>query len=188
MLEFLIQVSLYVTNIFGPEVVVLFCIFMMLISFIYLNIKQIKYKEILSVNCPNNIKGIIIISLSVFLAGILSLFIKYMFKTLRPENMLVLENGYSFPSGHTAVIFSFCVSAVFILFKYFKDNNRVYLNYLHTALFVSLAFLVAFTRLVLQVHRFVDVIGGVILGVLCTFLSFKIYYNITRYVDFKIFK
>ena len=185
---FLIQLSVYVTNTFSPEVLVLFCIFMLSLSVMYLNVKGIKYREVLSVNCPNNIKGVIVISLSVFLAGLLSVIIKSIFKILRPENMLVLENGYSFPSAHTALIFAFSFSTIFILFKYFKDRNHILLNYLHSVLFLSIATLVGFTRLILQVHRPVDIVGGVVLAAFCTFFSVKIYYTITKYVDFKVFK
>ena len=186
--DYLVILSIYLTNTFSPEVLILFCIFMISVSLLYLNIKKIKYKELLSVNCPNNIKGVILISLSVFLAGVLSIIIKSIYKILRPENMLVFETGYSFPSGHTAMIFALSLSVIFILFKYFKNHNFIFINYLHSVLFLSIAFLIAFTRLVLQVHRYSDILGGIILGVISTFLSIKIYYTITKYVDFKIFK
>lgn len=186
--DYLIKLSIYTTNTFSPEVLIMFCIFMLAMSVMYLNIKKIKYKELLSVNCPNNIKGVLLISLSVFLSGILSVIIKSIFKVLRPESMLVFETGYSFPSGHTAMIFSFCFTVIFVLFKYFKDHNHWLLNYLHSSLFISIALLVSFTRLVLEVHRYVDIFGGIILGAISTFLSIKIYYTITKYVDFKIFK
>ncbi len=188
MSDYLIKLSVYTTNTFSPEVLIMFCIFMLAISFLYLNIKGIKYRNILSVNCPNNIKGVVIISLSVFLGGLFSVIAKSIFKIIRPENMLVYETGYSFPSGHTTMIFSFCFSVLFVLFKYFKDHNHWFLNYLHSSLFISIALLVSFTRLVLQVHRYVDIFAGIVLAVFCSFLSIKIYYNITKYVDFKIFK
>jgi len=186
--DYLIKLSIYTTNTFSPEVLIMFCVFMLAVSVMYLNIKKIKYREILSVNCPNNIKGVMIISLSVFLSGALSVLFKSLFKILRPENMLVFESGYSFPSGHTAMIFAFCFSVIFVLFKYFKDHNHWFLNYLHSTLFISIALLVSFTRLVLQVHRYIDIVGGIVLAAISTFLSIKIYYTITKYVDFKVFK
>ncbi len=186
--DYLIKLSIYITNTFSPEVLVMFCVFMLAVSFLYLNIKGIKYREILSVNCPNNIKGVVIMSSAVLLGGILSAVSKSIFRILRPENMLVWETGYSFPSGHTAMIFAFCFSVIFILFKYFKDHNHWFLNYLHSTLFVSIALLVSFTRLVLQVHTYKDIFFGILLGAFSAFLSVKIYYRITKYVDFKFFK
>lgn len=185
---FLVQLSIYITNTFAPEVLVLFCIFMLALSVLYFNIKEIKYREALSVNCPNSVKGVIVISLSVFIAAILSTVLKFIFKIQRPENMLVLENGYSFPSGHTSMIFAFCFAALFILFRYFKNHNNVYLTYLHTILFVSTALLVSLTRIILQVHRPIDVLGGIVVAIASTYIAIKIYYTITKYVDFKIFK
>jgi len=185
---FLIQLSIYITNTFSPEAMILFCIFLLSLSVLYLNIKGIPYKEVLSVNCPNNIKGVIVISLSVAIATVASQVIKYIVKVPRPETMLVLENGYSFPSAHTTLVFAFCSAVIFMLFKYFKDHNRTYLSYLHAILFISIAVLVGFTRLTLQVHRPIDVIAGFVLGLASTYASIKIYYTITRYVDFKTFK
>ncbi len=185
---FLVQLSIYVTNTFAPEVLILFCVFMLTLSVLYFNIKEIKYKEVLSVNCPNNVKGVVIVSTAVFIATILATSFKYIFKIERPENMLVLEYGYGFPSTHTALIFALCSASIFILFKYFENNSRRYLNYLHSALFISVALLVASTRLILQVHRPVDVVAGVIVGLASTYAAIKIYYTITKYVDFKIFK
>ncbi len=183
MSDYLIKLSIYITNIFSPHVLIIFCLFMLTISFLYLNIKKIKYREILSVNCPNNVKGIIIISISVFLSGLLSLLVKEIFKISRPENMLVLEYGHSFPSGHTSVMFSFCFSVIFLLYKYFKDH-RWYINYLHSILFLSIAFLVGFTRTVLQVHRYEDIFAGIVLGFIASSLSVKLYYTISKYYYF----
>ncbi len=166
----------------------MFCAFLLLLSTLYLNIKQIRYREVLSVNCPNNIKGVIMISLSVIISIILSGIVKQIFRVTRPNEMLVLEAGYSFPSGHTAVIFGFSFAVIFILFKYFKNHNHVYLNYLHTTLFLSIALLVSATRIVLGVHRPIDLVFGMLAGFLATYLSIKMYYTITKYVDFKTFK
>ena len=183
---FLVQLSIYVTNTFAPEVLMLFCVFMLALSVLYFNIKKIKYTEALSVNCPNNVKGVIVISGSVFVALILSTALKFIFKIERPADMLVIEYGYGFPSGHTALIFAFCFSTLFILFKYFKNHNQTYMNYLHAALFISVALLVASTRIILQVHVPIDIVGGSLVGLLATYVSIKSYYTITKYVDFKI--
>lgn len=141
----------------------------------------------MGVNCPNNIKGIIIILLSTIIAVISSQFIKFIYKIPRPENMLVLETGYSFPSGHTTVSFAICSTVIFLLFKYFKDH-RFYINYLHTTLFTLTAVPISLSRLVLNVHRPIDIIFGALLGLFSTFLSIKIYYNAIKYIDKKIYK
>lgn len=71
------------------------------------------------------------------------------------------EIDHSFPSGHT--MSSFCAStAVFM-------NNRKW-----GALALSVAFLIAFSRLYLMMHFFTDVIVSAVLGVLFGILSFFI--------------
>lgn len=187
MSPFTVQLSVYVSNIFSPEILFLISLFAISVSFIYLNIKQIRYREVLGVNCPNNIKGIIIILLSTITAVLLSQLIKFIYKIPRPENMLVLETGYGFPSGHSTVAFAVCSASVFLLFKYFKDH-RWYINYLHTTLFTLTAVPISLSRLVLNVHRPIDIIFGVLLGLFSTFLSIKLYYNTTKYIDKKIYK
>lgn len=184
---FQIQLAIYVTNIFAPEMLLLLSIFMIVASFLYLNLKKIYYREIVSVNCPNNIKAVFLVSLSVFIASVITTIVKHAFRIPRPINMLVAETGYSFPSGHVTLIFAFVFVVIYVLFKYFK-SHRTYINYLHSTLLILIAILVSFSRLVLQVHTPVDVMAGVVFGLVSAFLSVKIYYATTKYVDKKIFK
>ena len=186
MSEFQIQLAIYVTNIFSPISLILLCIFGITMSFLYLDIKQIRFKEIFSVNCPNNIKGIYIISLSIMISGIFSQTIKYIYKTPRPINMLVSETGYSFLSGHSAMIFAFSFTIIFLLFKYFRDH-RFYINYLHSIFFTLIAVLVSFSRLILQVHRIIDVVAGCFIGLISTYIAVKIYYPFVKKIDKRIF-
>lgn len=64
------------------------------------------------------------------------------------------ENSYSFPSGHTCC--SFASAAV-----YFKMDKRVGIPAL------AIACLVGFSRLYNYVHYPLDVLGGLLLGILC---------------------
>lgn len=74
---------------------------------------------------------------------------------LREVALLIeMPHGYSFPSGHTST--SFAVSTAV-----FRFNRRW-----GTALFV-LSALIGFSRLYLYVHFPSDVLGGVLVGVLC---------------------
>lgn len=68
---------------------------------------------------------------------------------------------YSFPSGHTASAFA----AVGILAKYFRK---------YAVLFYTVAILIAFSRLYLYVHYPTDVLGGIILGLLCSKITISI--------------
>jgi len=76
-----------------------------------------------------------------------------------PIDLLIKEHhDYSFPSGHTAVSFA----AAYVLGKcYPKMKVNVYV----------VATLIAFSRLVLFVHYPTDVLGGMIIGSICGWLS-----------------
>lgn len=74
--------------------------------------------------------------------------------------------SYSFPSGHTTSSFA----AAGILMKEFK-RYRIYI--------ILLASMIAFSRLYLDVHYPTDIIGGIILGLLCSIIA---NFLVTRYL------
>lgn len=98
--------------------------------------------------------------------------IKHIVQRIRPSadipviNLLISKPlSYSFPSGHATSAFA----VVGVLTKYFKK---------YALGFWILASLIAFSRLYLYVHYPTDVLGGIILGLLC---SNVIIYVFSRY-------
>lgn len=71
--------------------------------------------------------------------------------------------GYSFPSGHTQIATSFWGGAMTL----FKDKSVVLLG---SAFILS----TAFTRLYLGVHWPLDVLGGIVLGIICVIIGDKL--------------
>jgi len=93
-------------------------------------------------------------------AIICNLVLKPIFERIRPYDrypnltrILPRLNDYSFPSGHTLASFS----SATILFQ---------INSVVGILSFSLAFLIAYSRLYLNVHYFTDVFFGMIIGIL----------------------
>ena len=79
--------------------------------------------------------------------------------TFHDVNMLVaIPSDYSFPSGHTASSFA---CATVICFFYPKVG----------AFYILFSFLMAFSRLYLYVHYPTDVLGGLIIGLLCGWIA-----------------
>lgn len=98
--------------------------------------------------------------------------LKHVFKRMRPSDTIPAVNqlitrplSYSFPSGHT--MSSFAVAGV--LAKYFKN---------FAIEFISLASLIAFSRVYLYVHYPTDVLGGAILGLICSAVVIYLFDNI----------
>jgi diacylglycerol kinase (ATP) len=69
------------------------------------------------------------------------------------------------PSGHSALAFSLCVSATVV-----NRNIPVFI------ISLSLAVLIALSRIFLGVHSLIEVFAGALLGSAVTFLLFKMFY------------
>ena len=114
--------------------------------------------------------------LAMILAGVINDFIlQPFFRRARPfsvlENVVTLgklPSEYSFPSGHTAVAFAFASVYFLVMPKGFASYGIV--------LFASV---VAFGRIYMGFHYPMDVIAGVIVGVVCAFLSIAILKSLT---------
>ncbi len=79
----------------------------------------------------------------------------------RPMNMLVLDTGYSFPSGHvTGSVVFFGV----LTYISWKSWNSIKARVATGGMYVAITTVVGFDRIYLNVHWFSDVIGGVFLG------------------------
>ena len=73
-----------------------------------------------------------------------------------------LYEKFSFPSGHTALIFCLCMSiCIFMKKKYFP------------LLLVLLAYIVGFSRIYLSQHFLIDVLAGALIGSLIPIFTFK---------------
>lgn len=79
------------------------------------------------------------------------------------ERLIPNPYGSSFPSGHSAN--GFCCAT--LLLQYSFPIGMVAL---------VLAFGIAFSRLYLRVHFFTDIVGGAIIGILCTLAVIAFYW------------
>ncbi|BBE31057.1 phosphatase PAP2 family protein [Tepiditoga spiralis] len=114
--------------------------------------------------------------LSLFFSFIISnLFLKHLIARPRPfttydlKILIPLPKDFSFPSGHASASFA---SA----FGIFLSSNKKSLKWV----VITLASLIAFSRIYLSVHYFIDVISGVGIGIFCGYLSIKIYEKIMK--------
>ncbi|SMC21859.1 undecaprenyl-diphosphatase [Clostridium acidisoli DSM 12555] len=94
--------------------------------------------------------------------------IKHLVKRVRPCNqknnstlLIVKPISYSFPSGHT--LSSFAAAEVLSIY---------FINY--KIIFITIALLIALSRIYLYVHYPTDVIAGMLIGILCSKLIFII--------------
>lgn len=126
-----------------------------IITSIVLAIKKKKYWKYIGIN-------LIIVALC-------NQVIKFLVARPRPEGYrLTLENGYSFPSGHTMVSAGFYGFFIYLIYK--KVKNK-YVKW-GTIIFLSLlVILIGISRIYLGVHFASDVLAG-----LCFSISYLIFF------------
>ncbi len=114
---------------------------------------------------------------TVLSSWLLQKLIKFIINRPRPDESLwwMSESSSSFPSGH-----SISVACVFILLCFFiciSPKFKKWVKYLACSLSGVIIFLVGLSRIILGVHYFTDVMGGLFLGAVVAMLGI-IFYNI----------
>lgn len=137
----------FITNLGGIPVLFILVLF---VSFIL--IWQTKNKRIVSWFILQSAIG----------AGGLNLLVKLIFQRERPTiRHLIIQGGYSFPSGHSMGSF-ICYGGMVFLFFYLSKKNKWTFTFFSLASLLVL--LIGFSRIYVGVHFPSDVIGGYLLG------------------------
>ena len=105
-----------------------------------------------------NRKISIMITLNLVISTVLNFLLKYVIERPRPEGYgLIIESGYSFPSGHSMVSMAFYGLIIYLIWKLVERKN---VKYICSTLLGLLILLIGFSRIYLGVHYASDVIGG----------------------------
>ena len=112
--------------------------------------------------------------ISLLLSGALTYIIKNTIERARPLNGLIMESGFSFPSGHSLLATTLIGFLIYIIYKYhdshtFKITAITILSILLVCVLIS--------RIYLGIHYPTDVIAGF----LCGLLSIVITLMLKRY-------
>jgi undecaprenyl-diphosphatase len=108
-------------------------------------------------------RGILLVPLLVSLLGGVgfSALGKLAFERARPTQAVLLEQSYSFPSGHATLSMAFYGFLVYLLIRFSPTwTRRVHLFFAG----LIIVFLLGLSRIVLDVHYLSDVLGGYLLG------------------------
>lgn len=147
----LTKIFLIITNLGSPYVLIL----LTLLSFLLKN-KKLSF----------------IITANLGLITIINQVLKFIVKRPRPSDLfLIVETGYSFPSGHSMVSLSFYGLLIYFIYKYFKNKNlKIFL----ITLFSLIIVLIGVSRVYLGVHFVSDVISGFLLSLSYLIIFIKV--------------
>ncbi len=96
--------------------------------------------------------------------------LKNIFQIVRPQNSIIIETGFSFPSGHATM------SVMFLgLVTYMFAKKNLTITKIITTLIILI---VGFSRIYLRVHWLTDVLAGFILGSIILIITIQIYNKI----------
>ncbi len=115
-----------------------------------------------------------------FIYNLISIFIlnnilKIIFTRSRPLDInLIIETGYSFPSGHSMISFAFYG---FLAYFIYHTNLNCYLKILYILLLGLLVLLIGISRIYLGVHYASDVLGGFAISALYLVIFIKYVYK-----------
>lgn len=115
-----------------------------------------------------HIRQTVLLGFVLSMAGVINVLIKLVIQRPRPFfHPLVIENDYSFPSGHAMNSFVFYITLAYLVYRFTKNKK---LTLFAVTIALLLIFLIGISRVYLGVHYPSDVIAGYIAG-MCWFVS-----------------
>lgn len=118
--------------------------------------------------CHKRKYGISIV-FNLMISSLTYLLLKGIIQRPRPpvEERLIEENGYSFPSGHSANNMAFYALAIYFIYENVKNKK---LRNVICILLGIMPILIGFSRVYLRVHYMSDILAGFCLGIMCVIL------------------
>ena len=114
----------------------------------------------------------ILISINLCILGLIQVIFKSIFTRSRPLDInLIVEKGYSFPSGHSLTSLAFYG---FIIYLIYKSKLNIGEKRLLISMLSIIILVIGLSRVYLGVHYFTDVIGGFTLSYVYLFIYIKI--------------
>ena len=114
-------------------------------------------------------------TLNLFLVFIINRLLKFIIRRPRPQAfVLVIENGYSFPSAHAMIGFAFYGFIIYLIMKSKKNKKE---KIIYSTLLSLLILVVGISRIYLGVHYASDVIGGFLIALLYLVIFIKYIYK-----------
>ena len=129
---------------------------------------------ILMLTCKKK-RMVFYIVLNLLLCFLLNQTMKLVFLRDRPVDInLIIENGYSFPSGHSMISLAFYGLFIYLIWHLKKTKTERLLLVLPL---IILVFLIGISRIYLGVHYASDVLAGYALSMAYLIIFIKVFYK-----------
>lgn len=125
--------------------------------------------------------GISICSNLLFIT-LLNVIFKNIIQRDRPIYKLIVESGYSFPSGHAMISMAFYGFIIFLIFRYIK-NRKILVIF--SIILSMLILFIGISRVYLGVHYASDVVAGYIISLVYLILYTSIIFKVNDYIKLK---
>lgn len=125
-----------------------------------------------------NYWGAILYLVAVAGGGLLNLGLKHWFERIRPENSLIVEQGFSYPSGHAM---GSLIYYGFLGYLVIRSQRGKSLKVTLAIGFIATILLIGFSRIYLGVHYPSDVLAGFSAGTVWLFLCIGALESIRAY-------
>lgn len=110
--------------------------------------------------------------------GLITLLMKNIFVRIRPNHlMIIFEEGYSFPSGHSSSSMAFYGLIAYFIYKSNLVKNK---KILFISLLLILIFLIGISRIYLGVHYPSDVLAGFMVGIIYLIIFIYVYEEVKK--------
>ncbi len=112
--------------------------------------------------------GVVLVSSS--LAMIFTYSLKYILQVPRPVDMLISAGDYRFPSGHATMAAVLATLVISFTNMHIKSKSLRLTLYIFAILWCAL---VSYSRIYLGVHYLIDILAGIMIGVLSVIMVVK---------------
>lgn len=118
--------------------------------------------------------------------GVIGMIFKDVIHRPRPYDHLLIDSGFSFPSGHSLASSLWFIIVIFILLPHVKEKYRSYAVVLG-ALCIMTWLSILISRLYFHAHFLTDILGGLSLSLFWVMVAVRIYVDllepfVSRYV------
>ncbi|WP_010008040.1 phosphatase PAP2 family protein [Leuconostoc fallax] len=114
---------------------------------------------------------------TIIFSGLVTIVVKQIIMRARPTPQLILEHGFSFPSGHAMVSILFYGTLFLIIYR---EYRVLLIKRFLLTLLAMLMLIIPISRVYINVHYPSDILAGISLGFILLYISSHYLFKLPR--------